>query len=197
MTTAQVHRSRLKSRKKTVTMFAEISALGAEEFPMKTPTMFLAVVYFALAAAVLSPDSASRAAEKPTSTGKTFVYVSNFGSDAISAFQIDTSIGALLAVKGSPFKAGHRPEFLVSDDGQYLYISNVGSNSISAFAINGRTGALTPVPGSPFPVGRQPKGIAVVRSANLLFVVNVRDNNVSSLKIDAATGYSTPGAGIS
>jgi 6-phosphogluconolactonase len=159
---------------------------------MKTHTVFLALVYCALAAAVLNSDSASQAGEKPSSTGKTFAYISNFGSNAISAFQIDTSTGALLTVKGSPFKTGRGPEFLVSDNGQYLYVSNVSSNSISAFAINGRTGALTPVPGSPFPVGRQPKGIAVVPSANLLFVVNVRDNNVSSLRIDAATGALSP-----
>ena len=155
---------------------------------MKTLTIFLAGLYFALAPAVLSRDSASQATEKAPSTGKTFVYVSDFGTNAISAFQVDTSTGALFTVKGSPFKAGRGPEFLASDNGKYLYVSNVTSNTISAFTINSRTGALTSVPGSPFPVGRQPKGITVVPSANLLFVVNVRDNNVSSLKIDSATG---------
>lgn len=86
----------------------------------------------------------------------TFVYVSNSGSNNVSAFK--SSAGVLSEVSGSPFStqgsstaAVTQPGFLIVDaTNTFLYVSNVASRGIAAFGINGADGTLVPVTNSPF-----------------------------------------------
>ncbi len=86
----------------------------------------------------------------------TFVYVSNAGSNNVSAFK--SASGVLTQVAGSPFTtqgtgtvAVTQPGFLIVDaTNTFLYVSNVASRGIAAFGINAVDGTLVPVTNSPF-----------------------------------------------
>lgn len=86
----------------------------------------------------------------------TFVYVSNSGSNNVSAFE--STAGVLSEVSGSPFTtqgsgptATTQPGFLIVDaTNTFLYVSNVASRAIAAFGINNADGSLVPVNTSPF-----------------------------------------------
>ncbi len=83
-----------------------------------------------------------------------FLYVSNQGSNNVSAYTITTGTGVLVPVAsgaGNPFAAGTSPSGVtVSPNGSFLYVSNQGSNDVSAYTITAGTGLLTPITGSPF-----------------------------------------------
>ena len=89
------------------------------------------------------------------STG-TLVYVSNSGSNNVSAFK--SASGVLTQVPGSPFTtqgtgtvAVTQPGFLIVDaTNTFLYVSNVATRGIAAFGINAADGTLVPVTNSPF-----------------------------------------------
>ncbi|HET9182004.1 MAG TPA: beta-propeller fold lactonase family protein [Candidatus Angelobacter sp.] len=89
----------------------------------------------------------------------TFVYVSNAGSNNVSAFK--SAAGVLSEVSGSPFStqgsgtvAVTQPGFLTVDaTNTFLYVSNVATKAIAGFAINAADGSLVPITGSPFSSG--------------------------------------------
>jgi 3-carboxymuconate cyclase len=91
-----------------------------------------------------------------------FLYVTNDGSNNISAFTINPATGALTTVPGSPFSTGVSSGHLgislaVTPDNRFLYAANIGSSNISIFSI-AANGALMAIPGSPFPLGAPPDG---------------------------------------
>ena len=62
---------------------------------------------------------------------RNFLYVSNDGSDNISAFSIDTTTGVLTPVPGSPFPTGGSADGLgislaATPRGRFLYAANAG-----------------------------------------------------------------------
>ena len=128
-------------------------------------------------------------------TGK-FVYVALNGSNAISAFTIDSSTGALTTVVGSPFPAGSVPYMVrVDPSGRFAYATNHNSDDISAYSINSSTGALTPITGSPFPfptLNGAPSGLAVDLSGRFLYATDSNLNYVVAFSIDNSTGALTP-----
>jgi 6-phosphogluconolactonase (cycloisomerase 2 family) len=78
------------------------------------------------------------------------LYVANYGSDTVSAYQIDPSTGVLTAVPVS-YSTGTGPSAMAVVS-PFLYIANTGgSNDISAFRVDAFSGGLNPIPGSPFP----------------------------------------------
>jgi DNA-binding beta-propeller fold protein YncE len=102
----------------------------------------------------------------PPAAYKSFAYVTNWGSENISVFSLNTRMGALVEVGGSPFAAGGNPGSIAVDpSGKFVFVVNDHYNSVSVFSINIGTGALTPITGSPFAVGDFPVSIAVVRIA--------------------------------
>jgi 6-phosphogluconolactonase len=124
-----------------------------------------------------------------------FAFVSNMGSNTISAFQVDGATGALTPVSGSPFAAGPGAEFLVADPaGKFLFVGNAASNTVSAFQINSSTGMLTPVAGSPFTSGNRPEGLAMDPQGRFLFVGNQASSNISVFSI-GMNGTLSPIAG--
>jgi 6-phosphogluconolactonase len=88
------------------------------------------------------------------STG-TLVYVSNKGSNDVSAFS--SASGVLSPITGSPFTtigtgtvAPTAPGFLTVDStNKFLYVANTATNGVAAFLIN-PDGTLLAIPNSPF-----------------------------------------------
>jgi 6-phosphogluconolactonase (cycloisomerase 2 family) len=125
-------------------------------------------------------------------TGK-FLYAALNGSNAISAYTINSSTGALTAVVGSPFPAGSVPMIVrVDPSGRYAYAANMDSNNISAYLINSSNGALTPIAGSPFSSGGGPTGLAIDPSGQFLYVANGHSDDISAYSINKSTGEPTP-----
>ena len=155
-----------------------------------------AQLFLAVAAAFLgaSPLAAQ-------STPPQFVYAAGEGSPNISAFQLNTTTGALTVVPGSPFNGRSNPHALAVDPaGKFLFVANQTASNISVYAINPTSGALTEVPNSPFASGSgsSPNVLTVDATGKFLFVAN----NTSTLnsaaaeidvyQINATTGALTP-----
>ena len=122
-----------------------------------------------------------------------FAYVTNEGSNNISAYAINSASGALTPVPGSPFAAGKGPTAVAVDPtSKFAYVANGGSNNVSAYQIDGGTGALAPVPGSPFAAQRAPFGVATDSAGKFVYVTNLLSNSVSAYAIDSGTGALIP-----
>jgi DNA-binding beta-propeller fold protein YncE len=99
-------------------------------------------------------------------TGK-FAYVLLDGS--ISAYTIDGTTGALMAVAGSPFAVDSGPGFIIMNpQGSFIYA--IASGGIYGYAINASTGALTTVVGSPYVAGTGPFSITIDPSGGFIYV---------------------------
>lgn len=117
--------------------------------------------------------------------------------NAIYAFSINSTSGALTAVPGSPWPTGQAPVAL-STDGQHVYVANSGSGTISVYALSQSNGALSPVAGSPFDAGvTGPMSVAIAYGASgiaaQLFVAG--SNGYSGFGITSGTGALTALAG--
>ena len=119
-----------------------------------------------------------------------FAYVTNAADNTVSAYRVDATTGALLAV-GTPTATGKSPYAVVgTNDRQFVYVGNEGSNDVSAFAVNVETGALTEVSGSPFAAGTDPRALTLY--FNILYVANRGSNTISAFARDGTTGALTP-----
>jgi 6-phosphogluconolactonase (cycloisomerase 2 family) len=132
----------------------------------------------------------------PVTFAPQFVLVANSGSNNVSAYTINPTSGALVAVPGSPFAAGTSPMSVSTDlAGRFAYVANNGSNNISAFAINQTTGVMSPVAGGPFGAGTGPQSVAVDRSSEFVYAGNFGSQNVSEFTLNFATGALSPISG--
>ena len=122
-----------------------------------------------------------------------FVYVTNQGSNSISAFSVkNPTTGELGLIAGSPFPTGVAPAGLViAPNGFHLYVANQTDNNISAYSIS-PTGALTPVQGSPFAAGSTPTAVTVSPEGAFLYVTNQGSNNVFGYAINGSSGALLP-----
>ncbi len=130
-----------------------------------------------------------------------FAYVTNAGDDSLSAYTIDATTGALLAV-GTPIATGTSPFAIVgTEDKRYVFVGNEGNNDISAFAVDAATGTLTAVPGSPFATGTDPRALALFQDylndsyepvVAYLYVASGGSDNLSAYAVNASTGALTP-----
>jgi 6-phosphogluconolactonase len=121
-------------------------------------------------------------------TGK-FAYAANTGTSSggdISAYTINSTTGALTAVKGSPFSAGVEPSGVAIDPtGKFAYVSNYGANDVDAYSIDATTGALTAVKGSPFATGGEPEYVAIDPKGKFAYVPDYESNAVSAYTIES------------
>ena len=164
---------------------------------MKTYLLLLLSVFSVILVGCPSDDGTNTNTITFGSTAPPFVYVSNQGSNNVSAYTINGANGALAVVAGSPFGAGTTPNAVaLSSNGQFLYVANGGSNNISAFTTNTTTGVLTAVAGSPFGAGTAPNALTVSPNGQFLFVAN-GGGNVSAYAITTGTGVLTPVANMS
>ena len=122
-----------------------------------------------------------------------FVYAANTSENAVDAYSLDLSTGALIPVEGSPFFTGLRPsQPTIDPQGHFLFVPNTGEASVSVFSINAKSGTLREVSGSPFPAGRMPISGATSRAGGFLYVGNVQDKTISQYAVDPVTGALKP-----
>ncbi|MGA9417690.1 MAG: beta-propeller fold lactonase family protein [Candidatus Cybelea sp.] len=149
-------------------------------------------------------DSRTRLAQtsrQSTAEHAEFVYVADFGTDSVSAFEIirgGGDGGALSTVPGSPFRAGTYPIAVAIDpNGKFAYVACTGygysGSGVSAYTIDSSTGVLTAVAGSPFRAGDLPEGVAI--HPNGAFAYVTAGGGVSAFAINQTTGAPTPVAG--
>jgi 6-phosphogluconolactonase (cycloisomerase 2 family) len=135
-----------------------------------------------------------------TGTNPGYLYVSDFQSDTVDGFSINSSTGALTPVTGSPFSLGGRPPGAggvspIVLSGAYLYATDLNAGAVAGFALDSASGKLTPVPGSPFPAGNTPvQAVRTGEQGQFLYVSNLNDSagGISAFTSDANTGALTP-----
>jgi 6-phosphogluconolactonase (cycloisomerase 2 family)/uncharacterized protein YjdB len=138
-------------------------------------------------------------------TGKFFFGVSNHNgtapSDALFAYTINQTTGALTAVAGSPFTTNLNVPADVQIAHQsgaandYLYVINSGStgsnsNTVAGFSIDPTTGIPTALGTPTIPTGSLPQNSTIDPSGTHLYVPNGNDSTVSVYSI-ATTGILT------
>ena len=133
----------------------------------------------------------------PVSTGSgKFGYVTNEGSNNISAYSINATTGAMTAIAGSPFAAGAGPSAVaISPSGRFLAVGNLNSNNVSVYTIDSSTGVLTPIAGSPFATGLTPTSLSFSTNGSFLYVVNIQSETISAFTVNATSGVLTAVAG--
>lgn len=118
-----------------------------------------------------------------------YVFVGNEGSNDLSAFVVDDTTGALIAVPGSPFPAGKDPKAMATmgyADGFNLYVANAGSDTVSAYSIDLNTGALAGF--STIATGKGPASIVIDAIHGYAFVANHGgSNDISAYSVGQRT----------
>ncbi len=137
--------------------------------------------------------------------GGAFLYVGMAGTvnanNAITAFSVDSTTGALTQIAGSPFSAGRDPIRIASDPtGKFLFTANLQDGTVSAFTVDSSSGALSPAIGSPFTLQGAPSAIATDTTGSILYVgmqppLTTGNSGLSVLSINSTTGSLTPLAG--
>jgi len=101
------------------------------------------------------------------------------GTTNISAYSINSSTGALVALRATPFSAGQGPVSVgvasVNGTPTYVFTANDGG-TLGAFIITSNP-PLTVVAGSPFPSSITPLALAVDPSGNFLYLVGSGGSN--------------------
>lgn len=133
---------------------------------------------------------ARSSALKPDASVVEFAYVSDEGSQGVSAFQVNTTTGALTQVNGSPFPAGDAPYGVrIDPKGGFAYVANSGyfngcdSSTVSGYAIDAATGGLTPLTGSPFSSGNCPVAVGIL--GRFAYITNLNQGNISAYAIES------------
>jgi len=87
-----------------------------------------------------------------------FVFALTPGSsESFWSFEIDSTTGALTAIKTSPFSLAAGGLFALTDPtGDFLYVGSQSGKNIAAYTYNQNTGVPTAVSGSPFSTGVAP-----------------------------------------
>ncbi|MGA8429090.1 MAG: beta-propeller fold lactonase family protein [Candidatus Sulfotelmatobacter sp.] len=126
-----------------------------------------------------------------------FVYGISEQKNAIIAFHLNSTTGALTKIAGSPFLTHSQNPWAATIDpnGNYLFVPNANGANVSVFAIDSGTGAVTQVPGSPFSAGAVPYTAVVAPSGKFLYVGNAYDRTISTYAINPASGGLTPVSG--
>ena len=118
--------------------------------------------------------------------GAKFLYTASM-NQAVRAFAINPTTGALTAVPGDPAIADYIPlSMSISPDGKFVYTANNESDDISGFAVNATSGALTEVAGSPF-AGSWPIRVIVHPNGKFAYA-NAYSYDIQPYVRNAATG---------
>jgi 6-phosphogluconolactonase len=140
-----------------------------------------------------------------TTTRGGFLYVSNSGSNSVSAFAIcnqdvtsctnvNQPDGTLTAVSGSPFAAGLFPAAAAVDpQGKYLYVVDQQSDQISQYQIATGTGVISALGTPAISTGTLPVSITIhpeITGGTLEFAyaTNFSGDSVSCYVLDTTTG---------
>ena len=140
-----------------------------------------------------------------------FLYVTNSGSNNISAFTVcaiqsqtcaptGTPDGKLTPITGSPFSTGTKPGFMATNStGEFLYTVDTGANQISGFRIAPATGTLTTANAGTMNTGSNPVWAAIrfgstttatgiSTTTDFIYVANSGGSSVSGYSLNTTTG---------
>jgi 6-phosphogluconolactonase (cycloisomerase 2 family) len=99
-----------------------------------------------------------------------FVFVVNAGDDAVQAFTINSSTGAL-TVAGTAVTAEIAPSSIAVDQtGQFVYVANRSSMTVDTYSVNASTGALSAIPGNIATANTNGASMAITPSNQFLYV---------------------------
>ncbi len=128
-----------------------------------------------------------------------FLYVSNTGSDTISAYAINRQSGALLPLPRAtiPLTGSVSTwEIHIDPSGKYLYVLDYGAAGIYGFSINQDDGSLTALNGgSPFVTGTSPTSMAFDATGAYAYAANIFDDTIWAYALNASTGALSPLSG--
>jgi 6-phosphogluconolactonase (cycloisomerase 2 family) len=124
-----------------------------------------------------------------------FVFVVNEGDDAIAAFTINATTGALTAA-GTPAALELAPAAIAVDQtGQFVYVPDRKNQIVSQYSVNSTTGALTAVPPDVATANTGGTSIAVTPSNQYVYVGGFGTSpfgSVAGFGLAAMTGILTP-----
>lgn len=102
-----------------------------------------------------------------------FAYVTNYGTNDISAYSLNPLTGELTALAGSRVAAGTHPAGIAIDPSKrFLFVANGDSNDISVYSLNATTGIPTQILASPFSANLGPGAMVVDPTGHYLYVTN-------------------------
>ena len=122
-----------------------------------------------------------------------FAYVINELASTITAYDVDSSTGALSeieTVSTLPDAFGgtnYTADLHVLPSGKFIYGSNRGHDSIAIFAIDGVSGRLSAVGHEPTQ-GKTPRGFAISPGGEFLIAANEDSDTLVVFRINQATG---------
>ena len=119
------------------------------------------------------------------------LYLANWRSTDVIAYNIDQSTGVLTQQPGKPVETeGHFPfGGMVHPNGKYLYSVNWASSDISSFRINEKTGALSLMSEDLIPTGGLgPLNFRIEASGRVAYIPNYDDSSLSIFAIDPLNG---------
>ena len=122
-----------------------------------------------------------------------FIYVTDFGGNAVLGYAIDPISGALSGIAGNPYVVASPPASIsATPDGSLIFVLTGGSKNVTSFAVNGLSGTLSATSSSPFSVDSGATSIATEATGKFAFTANRGANTVSGYSIDYLTGALTP-----
>jgi 6-phosphogluconolactonase (cycloisomerase 2 family) len=125
-----------------------------------------------------------------------FAYMMSSTSNAVSAYTIDATTGALTANASGPVATGAGPLSVAVDlQGRFAVVANTNSSNLSVFKIDAGTGSLAPVTGSPF-TAALPTAVAIEPSGRFVYASNGLTSSLSVYSMDANGTLSAVGAQI-
>lgn len=124
------------------------------------------------------------------------VYVTNSGSDNISAYAVNGTTGGLSAIAGSPVANVSTPSAIaISRNGFFAFATNSQTNKVTSFRIGTDGGLLlasgTATSPNPASVGTAPSAVAISSDTEFLYVANQGSDSVTAFTI-GSTGILTP-----
>ncbi|HSA93206.1 MAG TPA: beta-propeller fold lactonase family protein [Terriglobales bacterium] len=128
---------------------------------------------------------------KPSTSPDGFLYATNFASDSITGYSVNSVTGALSQLPQFPLPTGPGSEpssVVAAPSGNFLYTWT--NDGCRAYRVNRQSGVLTEISGSPF----QTLGAPVVTDPAGKFLLTMRadrPNDVSVYAIDPGTGAIT------
>jgi 6-phosphogluconolactonase (cycloisomerase 2 family) len=124
------------------------------------------------------------------------VYVTNWNSNNVGVYTLNTLTGALNAIAGIPFACGANPAMaVVTPDGLHVITANQNSGDLSVFSRNPTTGVIAQIASSPVATIALP-GVVTVSPDNLhVFVGGTNSVTLPVFSRAPTTGILTPIAG--
>ena len=122
-----------------------------------------------------------------------FLYVTDFGGNAVLGYSIDPISGALSRIAGSPYVVASAPASIsTTPDGGLILVLTGGSQNVTSFTVNPLSGTLSPTAISPFSVDSGATSITTEATGKFAYTANRGANTVSGYSINYTTGALTP-----